>query len=69
MDQRRRRETDPKWQAFMEKTSMIPFVALVSGRLRFMPDDINWVGLIASFALYGVLYWLHDLVSGGISLL
>ena len=68
MDQRRRRETDPKWQVFMEKTSMIPFVALVSGRLRFMPDDINWVGLIASFALYGALYWLHDLVSGGISL-
>jgi hypothetical protein len=48
---------------------MMPFVALVSGRLRFMPDDINWVGLIAGFALYGALYWLHDLVSGGISLL
>ena len=69
MDQRRRRETDPKWQAFMEKTSMMPFVALVSGRLRFTPDDVNWVGLIASFALYGAFYWLHDLVSGGISLL
>ena len=48
---------------------MIPFVALVSGRLRFTADDINWVGLIASFALYGAFYWLHDLVSGGISLL
>ena len=68
MDQRRRRETDPQWQAFMEKTSMIPFVALVSGRLRFTAEDINWVGLIASFALYAALYWLHDLVSGGISL-
>ena len=68
MDQRRRRETDPKWQVFMEKTSMVPFVALISGRLRFTADDINWVGLMVSFALYAALYWLHDLVSGGISL-
>jgi len=68
MDQRRRRETDPKWRAFLEKTSLIPFVALLSGRLRFTADDINWLGLIVSFVLYGALYWLHDLVSGGISL-
>jgi hypothetical protein len=41
---------------------MVPFVALISGRLRFTRADINWVGLSASFALYGVLYWMHDLV-------
>jgi uncharacterized membrane protein len=68
MDQRRRRETDPKWQAFMEKTSMVPFAALASGRLRFTLGDINWMGLIAGFALYAAIYWLHDMVSGGVSL-
>lgn len=68
MDQRRRRETDPKWRAFMEKTSMVPFAALVSGRLQFTLGDINWMGLIAGCALYASIYWLHDLVSGGISL-
>lgn len=68
MDQRRRRETDPKWQAFMEKTSMVPFAALASGRLRFTLGDINWMGLVAGIALYTAIYWLHDMVSGGISL-
>lgn len=68
MDQRRRQETDPKWQAFMEKTSMVPFAALAGGRLRLTMGDINWMGLIAGFALYAAIYWLHDMVSGGISL-
>ena len=69
MDQRRRRETDPKWLVFMDKTSMMPFAALVTGRLRFTLADINRVGLIVGFALYAVIYWLHELVSGGVSLL
>lgn len=69
MDQRRRQETDPKWQVFMQKTSMIPFAALMSGRLRFTLADINGIGLFAGFALYAVIYWLHELVSGGVSLL
>ena len=53
----------------MDKTSMMPFAALVTGRLRFTLADINRVGLIVGFALYAVIYWLHELVSGGVSLL
>ena len=68
MDQRRRRETDPKWQVFMEKTSMVPFAALVSGRLRFTLGDVSWRGVVAGSALYVAIYWLHDRVSGGVSL-
>lgn len=68
MDQRRRAETDARWKNFMEKTSMVPFAALASGRLNFTPADINWMGLVAGFGLYVAVYWLHDLVSGGASL-
>ena len=66
--QRRRRKTDPKWQVSMDKTSMVPFAALLRGRLWFTLFDINRVSLIASFALYAAIYWLHGLVSGGTSL-
>ena len=47
MDQGRRRETDPKWQIFMDKTSMAPFAALLRGRLRFALAEISRVSLIA----------------------
>jgi uncharacterized membrane protein len=69
MDQRRRRETDPKWQVFMNKASMVPFATLVNGRFRFTLTDINRAGLIAGFTLYAAIYWLRGLVSGGITLL
>ena len=68
MDARRRKETDPRSQAFMEKTSMLPFAAILSGRQKFTADDINWMGLIAGIGLYAAAYWLHDMVSGGVSL-
>ena len=68
MDQRRRRETDQKWQVSMYKISMVPFAALLRGRLRFTLAEINRVSLIAGFALHVAIYWLHGLVSGGTSL-
>ena len=52
----------------MNKASMVPFATLVSGRFRFTLADINLAGLIAGFTLYAAIYWLHGLVSGGISL-
>lgn len=68
MDDRKSREEDPRWQDFMAKTSMMPFAALVQGKLRFTMADINWMGLVAGLGLYAAIYWLHDLVSGGVSL-
>lgn len=68
MDARRRKETDPRWQAFMENTSMMPMAAIIAGRQRFTAADINWMGLVAGVGLYAAVYWLHDMVSGGASL-
>ena len=68
MDQGRRRETDPNWQIFLNKTSMVPFAALLRGRLRFALADISRVSLIAGFILYAAIYWLHGAVSGDVSL-
>lgn len=68
MDARRRKETDLRWQTFMENTSMFPFAAILAGRQKFSMSDINWMGLVAGLALYAAVFWLHDMVSGGISL-
>ena len=69
MDQRRRREIDQKWQVSIDKTSLVPFVALVSGRLRHTLANINRVGLVAGFTLYVAIYWLQVLLSYGFGLL
>jgi uncharacterized membrane protein len=68
MDARRRKEEDPRWQTFMETTSMVPFAAMLGGKSSFQMADVNWVALIVGFGLYAAVYWLHDMVSGGMSL-
>lgn len=68
VDLRKRKEEDPRWRAFMGKTSMLPFAAVIAGRLKFTAADINWTGLIAGAGLYAAVYWLHDMVAGGASL-
>jgi uncharacterized membrane protein len=50
----------------MDKTSIVPFSALVRGRLRFALADISLESLIAGFTLYAAIYWLHGLMSGDI---
>ena len=69
MDQRKRQESDPRWDNFMKNTSMVPFAALIAGRQTFTAADINWMGLLAGLGLYAAVYWMHGLVSGGASLL
>ena len=69
MDARKRKETDARWLSFMEKTSMVPFASLISGRLSFSASDIQWVAIVTGIVLYGVIYWAHAWVSGGVSLM
>lgn len=68
MDARKRSEEDPRWQTFMESTSMVPFAAMLGGKAKFETSDLNWVALIVGLGLYAAVYWLHDMVSGGMSL-
>ena len=68
MDARKRREADPRWFHFMETSSTVPFLAMARGTTRSTRADINWTALIAAIALYVALYWLHDMVSGGVHL-
>lgn len=68
MDARKRQQEGEAWQGFFETTSNIPFAAIVTGKTRFTLSDVNWLALIIGVALYGCVYWLHDIVSGGASL-
>ena len=68
IDAKKRARYEPEWPRFFATTSSIPFVALLTGRTRLRGGDINYLALGVGVALYAVIYWLHDMVSGGLSL-
>lgn len=68
MDYRKKAIHDEKWQEFYSSTSTLPFAAILSGKTKLQLSELNWVAMVIGIALYGSLYWLHDMVSGGTSL-
>lgn len=69
MDNRHAAEDTPAWRKFMDETSMVPFVALLTGRLKFTLADISWPGLGVGLLIYAAAYFFHGYLSGGISLI
>ena len=69
MDNRHGAENSPKWRDFMESTSMIPFMAILTGRARFTLADVSWSGLGIAVAVYAAAYYLHGFLSGGVNLM
>lgn len=69
MDYKKKANEGEKWQNFFASTSAIPFVAILSGKTRLKLSELNWLAMAIGVALYGGVYWFHDMVSGGISLL
>lgn len=68
MDSRKRRETDPRWQVFLEKTSLWPLASILSGRLTVTANDVNWLAIVTGLVVYTLTYWFHPVVSGGTGL-
>ena len=64
MDGRKRAQADPRWKTFMETTSMVPFVEMLSGKTRLTLADINWVAMVIGVVVYAAFYWGHEWVSG-----
>lgn len=60
----RRRRTDPEFEAFAERTSNVPFVALAAGRARLSWAALGVLPVLVTLALYGVLLFAHPLLFG-----
>ena len=69
IDARRRSETELRWQFFMGQTSTIPFAAVLRGRQKLEFTDFQWIGAAVGIVLYSLIYFCHDWVSGGSSLI
>lgn len=64
LDQRRSRENPPGWGVFLQRTSFLPFVAIVEGRQRFVWTEIGWARVGAALLLYLLFMALHPWLFG-----
>lgn len=63
-DRRKQKEQDGQLEAFFAETSLLPFVAIASGRNRLVANELPWLWMGVGAGLAFFLYWLHPLVFG-----
>lgn len=63
-DQRRTKEAPPGWGVFLQRTSFVPFGAVIERRNRFVWSEIGWARLAAALLLYVALLHLHPWLFG-----
>lgn len=60
----RRRVANQGMPSYMDETSIIPFLAIVSGHQTLALSQIGWLRPLAALAIYGSILWLHPYVFG-----
>jgi uncharacterized membrane protein len=63
-DARKQREEGERLSGFMAETSLLPFVAILSGRNRLVFQELPWLHLAIGLGVALFLYWLHPLMFG-----
>jgi uncharacterized membrane protein len=64
LDRRKRVELGAPWEAYMAKSSNLPFAAILARRNRFSAREIGWGPVIAGVVLYGVFLVFHEWAFG-----
>jgi len=64
-DQRKIRELGERYREFIAKTSLMPFAALVGGRVRWTSADTPWAAIGAGAVLTVAIVALHPMIFGG----
>ena len=59
MEARKRAEPGDGWTSFAERSSFIPFAAILRGRVRVSPSEIGWSRIAAGLILYLVFLFGH----------
>lgn len=64
IDAKRRISHGEAWAAFEQRTSNIPFAAILNGRAKLRAGEIGWWRLALALAAYGVLLYAHPWLFG-----
>lgn len=60
----RRRAVTQSHNAYIEETSIVPFLAILRNRQTLMPRETGWLRPVAALVLYGATLWLHPYILG-----
>ncbi len=58
-DARKRRQAGPDQEAFFERTSVLPFAAILRGRQALRIRELPWLAAVAAIAAAIIVRWLH----------
>ena len=64
IDAKRRREFGEKWTRFAQKTSNVPFAAILSGRNSLKLGEIGWGRLLIATAVFLAVLFIHPWLFG-----
>jgi uncharacterized membrane protein len=64
IDAKRRRALGDTWDAFAQKTSAVPFAAIVQGRQKLALGEIGWWRLALAVVIWAALVWGHPFIFG-----
>ncbi|TAJ69562.1 MAG: NnrU family protein [Phenylobacterium sp.] len=64
IDAKRKRALGPKWDAFADQTSNLPFGAILGGRQKLKLGEIGWQRIVLAVAVWAVLAWAHPFLFG-----
>lgn len=64
IDARRTEQRPPGWGVLVQRTSNLPFQAILERRQRLVPGEIGLARVAAALALYVGLIWLHPWLFG-----
>jgi uncharacterized membrane protein len=64
IDAKRRRALGETWDAFAQKTSAVPFAAIVQGRQKLALGEAGWWRLALAVVIWAALVWAHPFIFG-----
>ena len=59
-DRKKLRAFGAPWRQWMDRTSFVPFAALLSGRAAWRNALPHWIALVGGFVLWLAITWYHD---------
>jgi uncharacterized membrane protein len=64
IDAKRRATDGEAWRSFADRTSNVPFAAIIAGRAAFGSSGIGWTRIGGGVVLFVLLLLMHPLVIG-----
>ncbi len=64
MDIKKAASFGPAWTAYAKSTSNVPFAAIIRGDNKLALSEL-WLPALVGLLVYALLYYFHELISGG----